>query len=112
MLRRHAPLYTPSLWLTPFDRSMPPADGLKAHVELSRISCHIVCNTYRISPSEDAARPVRSLEGEISMLDEWCLKLPPTVQLASNGLSDDPATCLLHMHYNQAISPFSNVFWG
>ncbi|KAL9569641.1 hypothetical protein ACKAV7_006271 [Fusarium commune] len=83
--------------------SMPPADGLKAHVELSRISCHIVCNTYRISPSEDAARPVRSLEGEISMLDEWCLKLPPTVQLASNGLSDDPATCLLHMHYNQLI---------
>ncbi|KAI3582645.1 hypothetical protein IWW34DRAFT_803376 [Fusarium oxysporum f. sp. albedinis] len=83
--------------------SMPPADGLKAHVQLSRISCHIVCNTYRISPSEDAARPVRSLEGEISMLDEWCLKLPPTVQLASNGLSDDPATCLLHMHYNQLI---------
>ncbi|RBQ66942.1 hypothetical protein FVER14953_04292 [Fusarium verticillioides] len=34
--------------------SMPPAEGLKAHVELSRISCHIVCNTYRISPSEDA----------------------------------------------------------
>ncbi|KAF5600319.1 transcriptional regulatory [Fusarium pseudoanthophilum] len=92
--------------------SMPPADGLKAHVELSRISCHIVCNTYRVSPSEDAVRPVRSLEGEISMLDEWCLKLPPTVQLASNGLSDDPATCLLHMHYNQAISPFPNVFRG
>ncbi|SCV46809.1 uncharacterized protein FFB14_09430 [Fusarium fujikuroi] len=65
--------------------SMPPADGLKAHVELSRISCHIVCNTYRISPSEDAARPVRSLEGEISMLDEWCLKLPPTVQLATSA---------------------------
>ncbi|RBR14034.1 hypothetical protein FVER53590_04291 [Fusarium verticillioides] len=83
--------------------SMPPAEGLKAHVELSRISCHIVCNTYRISPSEDAVRPVRSLEGEISMLDGWCLKLPPTVQLASNGLSDDPATCLLHMHYNQLI---------
>ncbi|KAF4426688.1 transcriptional regulatory [Fusarium acutatum] len=81
--------------------SMPPPDGLKAHVELSRISCHIVCNTYRISPLVDAVRPVRSLEGEISMLDEWCLKLPPTVQLASNGLSDDPATCLLHMHYNQ-----------
>ncbi|SCN74878.1 uncharacterized protein FFE2_03230 [Fusarium fujikuroi] len=65
--------------------AMPPADGLKAHVELSRISCHIVCNTYRISPSEDAARPVRSLEGEISMLDEWCLKLPPTVQLATSA---------------------------
>jgi hypothetical protein len=83
--------------------SMPPADGLKAHVELSRISSHIVCNTYRISPSEDAARPARSLEGEIRMLDNWSLNLPPTIRLSSNGLSDDPATCLLHMHYNQLI---------
>ncbi|OBS21157.1 hypothetical protein FPOA_07495 [Fusarium poae] len=83
--------------------SMPPADGLKAHVELSRISSHIVCNTYRISPSEDVARPVRSLEGEIRMLDNWSLNLPPTIRLSSNGLSDDPATCLLHMHYNQLI---------
>lgn len=80
---------------------MPPADGLRAHVHLSRISTHIVCNTYRISPSEDAARPVKSLEGEISMLDGWSLNLPPTLRLSSNGLSDDPATCLLHMHYNQ-----------
>ncbi|KAK6698553.1 hypothetical protein SNK03_011320 [Fusarium graminearum] len=83
--------------------SMPPADGLKAHVELSRISSHIVCNTYRISPSEDVARPVKSLEGEIKMLDTWSLNLPPTLRLSSNGLSDDPATCLLHMHYNQLI---------
>ncbi|KAF4451754.1 putative transcriptional regulatory protein C3C7.04 [Fusarium austroafricanum] len=83
--------------------SMPPADGLTAHVELSRISSHIVCNTYRISPSEDIVRPVRSLEAEIGMLDEWSRKLPASVQLTSNGLSDDPATCLLHMHYNQLI---------
>ncbi|KAM0439150.1 hypothetical protein ACHAQK_006639 [Fusarium lateritium] len=83
--------------------SLPPADGLRAHVELSRISSHIVCNTYRISPSEDNARPVRSLEGEITMLDDWSLHLPASVRLASNGLSDDPATCLLHMHYNQLI---------
>ncbi|KIL93639.1 hypothetical protein FAVG1_03622 [Fusarium avenaceum] len=83
--------------------SLPPADGLKAHVELSRISSHIVCNTYRISPSEDNVRPVRSLEGEIAMLDDWSLHLPASVRLASNGLSDDPATCLLHMHYNQLI---------
>ncbi|CAF3623923.1 unnamed protein product [Fusarium graminearum] len=83
--------------------SMPPADGLKAHVELSRISSHIVCNTYRISPSEDVARPVKSLEGEIKMLDTWSLNLPPTLRLSSNGLGDDPATCLLHMHYNQLI---------
>ncbi|KAJ4270561.1 hypothetical protein NW762_002249 [Fusarium torreyae] len=82
--------------------SMPPADGLRAHVELSRISSHIVCNTYRISPSDDA-RPVRNLEADIGMLDDWSLNLPATVQLSNNGLSDDPATCLLHMHYNQLI---------
>ncbi|KAF4986080.1 hypothetical protein FGRMN_10995 [Fusarium graminum] len=83
--------------------SLPPADGLKAHVDLSRISGHIVCNTFRISPSEDNVRPVRSLEGEIAMLDDWSLNLPANVRLSSNGLSDDPATCLLHMHYNQLV---------
>ncbi|KAF5670239.1 transcriptional regulatory [Fusarium heterosporum] len=83
--------------------SLPPADGLKAHVDLSRISSHIVCNTFRISPSEDNVRPIKSLEGEIAMLDDWSLNLPTAVRLSSNGLSDDPATCLLHMHYNQLI---------
>ena len=89
---------------------MPPADGLKAHVELSRISNHIVCNTYRISPAKDIVRPIRSLEGEISMLDSWSLNLPPSLRLSSNGLSDDPATCLLHMYYNQVCClPMSTI---
>jgi hypothetical protein len=37
------------------------------------------------------------------MLDDWSLRLPASVRLASSGLSDDPATCLLHMHYNQVL---------
>ncbi|KAF5025755.1 hypothetical protein F66182_2088 [Fusarium sp. NRRL 66182] len=84
--------------------SMPPADGLRAHVELSRISSHIVCNTYRISPSDESTRPTRNLETDIAILDDWSLNLPATVRLANNGSSKDPATCLLHMHYNQVSS--------
>ncbi|KNB04268.1 hypothetical protein FOXG_06446 [Fusarium oxysporum f. sp. lycopersici 4287] len=80
--------------------SMPPADGLKAHVQLSRISCHIVCNTYRISPSEDAARPVRSLEGEITSAEH-------NIQLARQILLvNHPRKLLqagLHFIFNAAI---------
>ncbi|KAF4974317.1 hypothetical protein FZEAL_8767 [Fusarium zealandicum] len=38
--------------------SMPPASGLNAHVELARISGHIVCNTYRVSPWETKIEPL------------------------------------------------------
>lgn len=80
---------------------MPPAAGLRAHVELSRISGHIVCNTYRVSPWEKKTGPARHSEDAIRMLDQWQEGLPPILQLSSNGMSDDPACCLLHMGYNQ-----------
>lgn len=83
--------------------SMPPAAGLRAHVELSRISGHIVCNTYRVSPWEKKTGPARHSEDAIRMLDQWQEGLPPILQLSSNGMSDDPACCLLHMGYNQLI---------
>ncbi|KAH7161604.1 hypothetical protein EDB81DRAFT_785116 [Dactylonectria macrodidyma] len=83
--------------------SMPPAAGLKAHVELSRISGHIVCNTYRVSPGEKRTGSVRHSEDAIRMLDQWQESLPPILQLSSNGLSDDPACCLLHMGCNQLL---------
>ncbi|KPM38004.1 hypothetical protein AK830_g8566 [Neonectria ditissima] len=83
--------------------SMPPAAGLRAHVELSRISGHIVCNTYRVSPWDNKTGSVRHFEDAIRMLDKWLEGLPPILQLSSDGLSDDPACCLLHMGYNQLI---------
>lgn len=83
--------------------SMPPAAGLRAHVELSRISGHIVCNTYRVSPWENKTGPARHFDDAIRMLDQWQEGLPPILQLSSNGMSDDPACCLLHMAYNQLI---------
>ncbi|KAF4986216.1 hypothetical protein FDECE_16064 [Fusarium decemcellulare] len=83
--------------------SMPPADGLRAHVELARISGYIVCNTFRISPWENSMRPFRNLKEAIGLLDEWKLGLPANLRLSDDGLSDDPACCLLHMSCNQLI---------
>lgn len=82
-------------------RGMPSAAGLKAHVELSRISGDIVCNVYRVSPRERVTDALRNVERAIGLLEAWKSALPPRLQLFENGLSDDPACCLLHMNYNQ-----------
>lgn len=80
---------------------MPSAAGLKAHVELARISGHIVCNVYRISSRDRATDASIHVERAISLLEAWKSALPPRLQPIENGLSDDPACCLLHMNYNQ-----------
>ncbi|PTB65547.1 hypothetical protein BBK36DRAFT_1141505 [Trichoderma citrinoviride] len=84
--------------------SMPPAAGLKAHVELSRISGYVVCNTYRVAPWE-ASRGAMAKQPDkaIWMLQQWQLTLPPRLQLSPDGLSNDPACCLLHMRYNMLL---------
>ncbi|KND92624.1 hypothetical protein TOPH_02856 [Tolypocladium ophioglossoides CBS 100239] len=69
---------------------MPPAAGLRAHVELSRISGHVVGN---------ARQPDRA----VWMLEQWQAALPPAVRLGPDGLAADPACCLLHMRYNQLL---------
>lgn len=83
--------------------SMPSAAGLRAHVELSRISGHIVCNTYRIAPwkhtTDGAAKHV---DEAMHMLGRWINNLPKSLQLSrSDEMTDDPAVCMLHMAYNQ-----------
>ncbi|KAL7941362.1 hypothetical protein V8C42DRAFT_334957 [Trichoderma barbatum] len=84
--------------------SMPPAAGLRAHVELSRISGYVVCNTYRVAPWE-ASRGGLSKQPDkaIWMLQQWQSTLPPRLQLSPDGLSNDPASCLLHMRYNMLL---------
>ena len=79
---------------------MPPAAGLRAHVELSRISGHVVGNTYHGTKGETAPRQP---DNAIWMLEQWQSTLPPPVQLGPDGLSNDPACCLLHMRYNQLL---------
>ncbi|TEA19531.1 putative transcriptional regulatory protein [Colletotrichum sidae] len=84
--------------------SLPPAAGLRAHVELARISGHIVCNTYRVAPYDHhPAGAARHVERALQMLETWLSSLPPTLQLTVNGASTDPACCLLHMNYNQLL---------
>lgn len=98
--------------------SLPPAAGLRAHVELARISGHIVCNTYRVAPFDHIpGGAARHVERAQSMLDGWLAALPPTLQMPADQLSPDPACCLLHMAHNQVsffgpsppwpLSPFS-----
>lgn len=83
---------------------MPPAAGLRAHVELSRISGYVVCNTYRIAPWEAARGGMPTQPDKaIWMLQQWQLTLPPRLQLSPDGLSNDPACCLLHMRYNMLL---------
>ncbi|KAH6609952.1 n-terminal binuclear zn cluster-containing dna binding domain-containing [Trichoderma cornu-damae] len=84
--------------------SMPPAAGLKAHVELSRISGYVVCNTYRVAPWEEARGGLsKQPDKAIWMLQQWQSTLPPRLQLSPDGLSSDPACCFLHMRYNMLL---------
>ncbi|GKT52345.1 putative transcriptional regulatory protein [Colletotrichum spaethianum] len=87
----------------PFDApTLPPAAGLRAHVQLARISGHIVCNTYRVAPWDH--RPggaARHVDRALQLLENWHSSLPPTLQMTTSHPSNDPACCLLHMAYNQ-----------
>lgn len=80
---------------------MPPCIGLRAHVELSRISGYIVCETFKIAPRN--YRPgysVMSIEKALKMLEEWNSELPPAL---SSGDGADTAVLSLHMASNQLI---------
>ncbi|KAK9773901.1 hypothetical protein AB5N19_05694 [Seiridium cardinale] len=83
---------------------LPRAAGLRAHVELARVSGYIVCNTYRISPWEHymTSTPAR-IENALDLLSSWASKLPPDLRMDSDQLSNDRACCELHMKYNQLL---------
>ncbi|KAK2592417.1 hypothetical protein QQS21_009900 [Conoideocrella luteorostrata] len=87
--------------------SMPPAAGLRANIELSRISGHVVQSlNHKAEPIGDNGEPDKTVQ----KLDSWRASLSPALQLSADGLSDDAAACLLHMRSNQllivAIRPF------
>ncbi|KAK9415267.1 hypothetical protein SUNI508_02115 [Seiridium unicorne] len=83
---------------------LPRAAGLRAHVELARVSGYIVCNTYRISPWEHymTSTPAR-IENALDLLSNWASKLPPDLRMDGDQLSNDRACCELHMNYNQLL---------
>ncbi|CAO2649768.1 Nn.00g010600.m01.CDS01 [Neocucurbitaria sp. VM-36] len=84
--------------------SMPPAAGLRAHIELARISGFIVCETYRIAPRD--CRPnysSKSIDNVLKRLEEWKLQLPSALTIPQDQPNPDPACCTLHMAQNQLI---------
>lgn len=82
-------------------RGLPPSKGLKAHVELMRISGYIVCSTYRIAPSDFEGLSTSSrIDKALAWLSRWKATLPPELAMSEN-LSYDRAACGLHMIYNQ-----------
>ena len=83
---------------------MPPAAGLRAHIELSRISGFIVCETYKIAPRD--CRPgyaTKNIDKVLKRLEDWKLQLPSTLTIPHDQLNPDPACCTLHMAQNQLI---------
>jgi hypothetical protein len=85
-------------------RSMPPCAGLRAHVELSKISGYIICETFKIAPRNcKSGYPANNIDIALGMLQAWQEQLPVTLQMPTNSIQGDPACGLLHMAHNQLI---------
>jgi hypothetical protein len=83
---------------------MPPSAGLRANVELSRISGYIVNETYGVAPRHPrAAGSEPNVDVALKMLHDWRSRLPAVLQIPDNHTHIDPACCILHMNYNQLI---------
>ncbi|KAL2264338.1 hypothetical protein VTK26DRAFT_6581 [Humicola hyalothermophila] len=94
---------------------MPPPDGLRAHVQLCRISDYIVSSSYRAT---------LHVEKALELLQSWHQNLPPSLRLpdpltlfsvdlfsqasafelrGASGFGRDRACWSLHMNYNQLV---------
>jgi hypothetical protein len=81
--------------------SMPPCAGLRAHVELSRISGYIVCETFKIAPRHyQRGYSTLHVDKALDLLENWKLNLPPGLAI---GIDADPAVLSLHLASNQLI---------
>ncbi|KAI4617082.1 uncharacterized protein J4E87_008596 [Alternaria ethzedia] len=81
--------------------SMPPCAGLRAHVELSRISGYIVCETFKIAPRHyQRGYSTLNVDKALDQLENWKFNLPPVLAI---DVDADPAVLSLHLAYNQLI---------
>jgi hypothetical protein len=87
-----------------FKSGMPSCAGLRAHVELSKISNHIVCETFKIAPQNyGRGQSASDINTALDMLRTWQLRLPPSLQIPEDLNHLDPSCCILHMAHNQLI---------
>lgn len=83
---------------------MPPCQGLRAHVELSRISNYIVCETFNIESRDcKPGQWSHKIDNALKMLRTWELLLPSVLQLPDDLKHDDPFCSMLHMAHNQLV---------
>ncbi|KAB5566749.1 hypothetical protein GE09DRAFT_745875 [Coniochaeta sp. 2T2.1] len=84
---------------------MPPAAGLKANIELARISGYIVCSSYRVTQRGQTADRVECyLHRALELLSNWRANLPSSLQLPDEPpFTSDRACCALHMAQGQLI---------
>lgn len=97
-------------WLCAIDhsanasRSMPPAAGLRAHVELARISGHIVGELFRVaSQNPRSGYSAANIDRALQMLENWQSQLPASLALPHGGIELDHTCCALHMAHNQLV---------
>ncbi|KAI0575899.1 Fungal specific transcription factor domain-containing protein [Pyrenophora tritici-repentis] len=83
------------------DGAMPPCAGLRAHIELSRISGYIVCETFKIAPRNyTPGYSALKVDKAVKMLVDWKSHLP---QVLAADESADPAVLSLHLAANQLM---------
>jgi len=81
--------------------ALPPCAGLRAHVELSRISGYIVCETFKIAPRNyTPGYSARNVDKALKMLGEWKSQLPKVLAVDESA---DPAVLSLHLAANQLV---------
>lgn len=80
---------------------LPPPDGLRAHIELSRITHYIAANVYGVS--KHTAEPHSTalcIHKALHMLKEWENELPTTLRYQPGNLQQDMAAYDLQMAAN------------
>ncbi|KAH0842590.1 fungal specific transcription factor domain-containing protein [Fonsecaea pedrosoi] len=83
---------------------LPPPDGLRAHIELARISNYIVSNIYDVArQSEEPPMTTLCIQKSLRWLRSWSENLPATVVGTEENLTWDRAVGELHMAHNQLI---------
>ena len=79
---------------------LPPAAGLRANVELARISDYIVSNVYDVARNEPLMTTL-CIQKSLRMLNSWSENLSPVALGTEENFSSDRAVVELHMGYNQ-----------
>ncbi|KIW94579.1 uncharacterized protein Z519_04555 [Cladophialophora bantiana CBS 173.52] len=83
---------------------LAPADGLRAHIELARVSNYIVSNVYDVArQSDEPLMTTLCIQKALRLLKSWSKNLPAAVIGTEENLSRDRAVGELHMAHNQLI---------